>query len=101
MRQAARTDANHQEIVKGLRQAGCTVQDLAAVGKGCPDILVGRLGYNWLFEIKDGAKPKSKRMLTKDQQEFFKMWRGNVEVVKSLQEAIDAINDTIKARGIK
>jgi hypothetical protein len=96
MRRAARTDANQQEIVKGLRQLGCTVLDLSAVGCGCPDILVGRAGHNWLFEIKDGSKPPSARKLTMPEQAFFAMWRGNVQVVKSLDEAIDAINQTLK-----
>lgn len=96
MRRAARTDANQQEIVHGLRQSGCTVLDLSAVGCGCPDILVGRAGHNWLFEIKDGSKPPSARKLTIPEQAFFAMWRGNVQVVKSLDEAIDAINQTLK-----
>jgi len=98
MRRAARTDANQQEIVRGLRKTGCTVIDLSAVGCGCPDILVGRAGYNWLFEIKDGSKPPSARKLTIPEQAFFAMWRGNVQVVKSLDEAIDAINETLKHR---
>jgi len=98
MRRAARTDANQHEIVKGLRKTGCTVLDLSAVGCGCPDILVGRAGQNWLFEIKDGAKPPSARKLTIPEQAFFAMWRGNVQVVKSLDEAIDAINETLKHR---
>jgi len=95
MRRAARTDRNHAEIVKGLRRSGCTVLDLSSVGCGCPDILVGRAGHNWLFEIKDGAKPPSARKLTAPEQSFFESWRGNVQVVNSLQEAIDAINETI------
>ena len=98
MRRAARTDRNHSEIVKGLKQSGCTVLDLSAVGCGCPDIMVGRAGYNWLFEIKDGKKPPSARKLTTAEQAFFAMWRGNVQVVKSVDEAIDAINETIKHR---
>lgn len=98
MRRAARTDANHAEVVKGLRSAGCTVLDLSAVGKGCPDIMVGRAGYNWLFEIKDGKKLPSARKLTIPEQAFFAMWRGNVQVVKSLDEAIDAINQTLEYR---
>jgi Holliday junction resolvase len=97
-RRAAKVDANHTEIVKGLRQSGCTVLDLSAVGKGCPDLLIGRCGYNLLMEVKDGSKPKSARKLTGDQIAFFAKWRGNVQVVKSLQEAIDIINETIKHR---
>ena len=41
MRQAAKRDANHAQIVKRFRDIGASVLDLGAVGKGCPDILVG------------------------------------------------------------
>jgi hypothetical protein len=40
VRRAAKVDANHGEIVKALRSAGCGVLDLSAVGNGCPDLLV-------------------------------------------------------------
>ena len=98
-RRAARVDANHAEIVKGLRQSGCTVLDLSRVGMGCPDILVGRAGHNFLFEIKDGNKPPSSRKLTIPEQAFFAMWRGNVQEVKSLNEAIESINEIPKHKG--
>lgn len=41
MRRAARTDANQTAIVEALRKCGASVQSLAAVGKGVPDLLVG------------------------------------------------------------
>ena len=47
-----RVDMNQPEIVADLRGIGATVQHLHMVGKGCPDILVGFRGNNWLFEIK-------------------------------------------------
>ena len=40
MRFNAKVDLNQTEIVQALRQAGATVQSLAAVGKGVPDLLV-------------------------------------------------------------
>ena len=46
---AAKIDANQNEIVDALRKAGCSVQILSSVGKGCPDILVGRGGRNYLL----------------------------------------------------
>ena len=54
MRRAARVDDNHAKIVASLRLVGCTVLDLSAVGQGCPDIMVGLAGVNYLIEIKDG-----------------------------------------------
>ena len=91
MRRAARIDENHNEIVDALREAGCTVLSLAAVGKGCPDILVGRDYTNYLLEIKDGNKPPSARKLTPEQKEFFKMWRGNMCKVNNIHEAFEAV----------
>ncbi len=52
MRRAAKIDRNHVEIVAALRGVGASVQDLAAVGKGCPDLLVGYRGQNYVIEVK-------------------------------------------------
>lgn len=89
---AARTDDNQAAIVKALRTAGATVQSLARIGGGCPDLLVGRRGKTLLLELKDGAKPPSARKLTGDQVVWHRDWRGGpVEVVTSVAEAIAAI----------
>lgn len=94
IRRAAKKDANHPEIVRGLRQAGCHVLDLGAVGDGCPDLLVKRAGRLLLMEIKDGKKPPSARALTPDQVVFHQLWGDSVVVVKSLDEALAAIAHT-------
>lgn len=91
MRRAARTDANQEAIVAALRAHGCSVQILSAVGKGCPDLLAGWRGENWLFECKDGAKTPGNRPLTGDQVQWIKDWRGRVAVVLSPAEALAAI----------
>lgn len=91
IRRAAKKDANHPEIVRGLRKAGCSVLDLGAVGNGCPDLLVMRGGVMVLMEIKDGAKIPSKQKLTPDQVKFHAEWGACVVVVKSLEEALSAI----------
>lgn len=88
MRRIARVDGNHQEIVEGLRGVGASVQSLATIGKGCPDILVGFRGVNYVMEIKDGNKPPSARKLTPDEKKWHFDWRGEVHVVESLQEAL-------------
>lgn len=64
MRARPRIDANQPDIVKALRKMGAFVQSLAAVGDGCPDLLVGFRGKTYLIEVKDGDKPPSKRALT-------------------------------------
>lgn len=94
MRRAARTDDNHSEIVDALRDAGCWVLDLSAVGNGCPDLLVHGPVHAWHFvmlEIKDGSKSPSRRKLTPDQIAFHAGCRGPVVVVKSVAEALEAV----------
>lgn len=92
MRRAAKIDANQTEIVKALRKFGASVQSLASTGKGCPDLLVGFRGMNWLLEIKDGQKVKSARKLTDDQVVWHESWRGQVHVIESIDQAINLIS---------
>jgi hypothetical protein len=94
MRLAAKTDRNHAEIVRALRRCGCSVQSLAAVGGGVPDLLVGFCGRNYLLEIKDGKAPPSQRRLTSEQTRWHESWRGKVHVVTSVEEAIRAVAGT-------
>lgn len=89
MRRAAKIDANQTAIVSALRAAGATVQSLAAVGKGCPDLLVGLRGSTFLMECKDGRLSPSRRELTPDQIEWHVEWRGGAcAVVNSPEEAL-------------
>lgn len=93
MRRAAKVDANQAEIVKALRQMGCFVQSLAAVGDGCPDLLVGVAGVTLLMEIKDGKKPPSERKLRPDQQVWHSQWVGGpLSIVTDLEGAVRAVN---------
>ena len=90
MRRKARVDDNQTGIVSDLRQAGCCVLSLAAVGQGCPDLLVFRrtTGLLYLLEVKDGDKYPSQRKLTPQQVEFHKDW--DVHVVNNSTEALIA-----------
>lgn len=86
MTYAKKIDRNQPEIVKALRDEGATVQILSAVGKGCPDILVGYNEVNYLMEIKmDDGK------LTEDQRVWHSTWLGKVYIVRSPREAIRLI----------
>ena len=91
MRRAALIDENQPDIVLALLEAGCSVQTLAAVGVGCPDLLVGRRGKNYLLEVKNPEKPKADRQLTKDQKTWHKCWHGGVDVVHDVLEAFEAV----------
>jgi len=86
-----RVDRNQADIVDALRRVGCSVQSLAAVGSGCPDLLVGRGGVNYLFEVKDADKPPSARILTSDQREWHASWNGWAFVVGSAAEALEIV----------
>jgi hypothetical protein len=75
---AAKVDANHAAVVSALRAAGASVESLAGVGKGVPDLLIGVPGTKRLalFEVKDGSKPKSAQKLTPAQELWHSKWSG-------------------------
>jgi hypothetical protein len=87
MRRAAKIDANQEQIVSALRAAGATVQSLATVGNGCPDLLVGFNRQTLLMEIKDGKKVPSARKLTEDQVTWHGRWNGGALAVVDGPEA--------------
>ena len=82
-----RVDSNQREVVEGLRRLGVSVWCTHESGKGAPDIVAGSLGKNYLFEIKDEAKPPSQQKLTEDEMSFHNNWRGQIAVVHNLEEA--------------
>lgn len=84
-----RVDANQKEIVLKLRDLGCSVQILSDLGKGCPDLLCGFKGKNYLFEVKNGDKAK----LTMPEQEFFDHWKGQACIIRSLDDVINFFKD--------
>jgi hypothetical protein len=91
MRKHARKDTNQDEIVQAARDLGATVLLTHQLGGGAPDIIIGWRGLNYLVEIKDGAKPPSRRRLTKDEKEFHQLWRGQICVIKSVDELLELL----------
>jgi hypothetical protein len=91
MRRAAKVDSNQDQVVTALRVAGATVQSLAAIGKGVPDLLVSFRDAMFLLEVKDGAKVPSARALTADQVKWHAAWGCPVHVVHTPEEALRAI----------
>lgn len=91
-----RIDDNQREIVKTFRGLGASVQILSDLGKGCPDLLIGIFGKNYLIEVKNGNKPPSGQRLTEKEQIFFDGWKGQVCMIKSIAEAISFINNITK-----
>jgi hypothetical protein len=48
-------------------------------------------GRWWLLEVKDGTRPPSERKLTKDQELWHAKQHAAAHVVKSVDEALEAI----------
>lgn len=98
MRRAAHVDANHADIVKALLAVGCTVQNLAGVGCGCPDILVGIRGVMVLVEIKNPERDTaSQRRADEDtlraQKKWRNWWRGSPpQRIETVEQALDLVS---------
>ena len=78
--------------MRAFRKFGCQVQSLAAVGKGCPDLLIAARGALHLVEVKDGNKPPSAQQLTPDQTKWHKDW-GCVHIVRSVDEVVELVEE--------
>ncbi len=86
-----RVDCNQAAIINALRSIGCTVQDLSQLGKGCPDVLIGYKGRNYLVEIKNAAD-RSPRLTVREEQ-WIRQWRGQVSVITTSGDAIAVLQD--------
>jgi len=73
MRRDAKVDLNQKDIVRKLRAMGYSVRHTHTIGKGFPDLVIGRHGVNLLVEVK-----RKGEKLTQDEQDFFEIWRGLV-----------------------
>ena len=82
----AKVDANQAEIVEALRAVGASVVVLSRVGQGCADLSAGFRGSNYFLEVKtDSGK------LTPAELEFQQLWRGHYAIVRTPEEALQAI----------
>lgn len=95
MRRASRhkrRDRNHAEIRDALRKIpGVSVADTASLGDGFPDLVVGYMRRNFTLEVKDEQQPPSKQKLSDEEQDWHDAWRGQVDVVRNLNEALHVI----------
>jgi Holliday junction resolvase len=83
---AKKVDSNHKQIVEAFRQLGCSVFDTSGVGRGFPDLLIGKAFKTVLVEIKSSDKAK----FTKHQKEFMVHWKGST--VCRIQDIEGVIN---------
>jgi Holliday junction resolvase len=79
-----KVDTNQAEIVEALRKAGCSVFIASSVGRGFPDLVIGKGGRTLLVEVKD-----KKGVLTEDQIKFHTEWKGSaIVIVRTVEEAL-------------
>jgi Holliday junction resolvase len=83
MKQRARVDKNHPELVACLRKLGCSVLSLATVGKGCPDLLISYQKQCYLVEVKS-----EHGKLNTWQEEWGRRWGSPVYVVKTKEDCV-------------
>lgn len=97
-----RTDDNHAAVVQALRDIGCSVQSIASVGRGCPDLL-----WAWspdvqgVMEVKDGTKRPSERRLTDSELKWRQQWKGRYDLVESVEEACNVVRPARFQAGVK
>lgn len=86
-----RTDGNQKEIIeKWMKIPGASYVDLHNVRNGCPDLLLGYGGLNFLFEIKNkGGK------MTPKQGEFFISHTGHRSVVYGFDQILQEVGRTL------
>jgi hypothetical protein len=80
-------DTNEKPISDGLRAIGAKVFQL---DRPC-DLLVGYRRRNFLFEVKLPLGPaggSSHSELNDTEKEFHEGWRGQIDVIRSLEDAI-------------
>jgi len=81
---AKKRDDNEPEIVRTLRGLGVEVHKLNE--EDIPDLMVGFRGQWFLLEVKGKGKP-----LKKGQKDFYDQAEGPVAVVRTSEEALEAI----------
>jgi len=89
-------DGNHKQLVDQLLGVGYSVLDTADLGHGAPDLVIGANGLNLLLEIKNPDQPPSKRKLTPGEQDFRSNWRGQYDVVETLDDVIRVVASKLK-----
>ena len=83
---AKRADATQPAIVEALRKIGAWVLHLHTVGQGCPDLLIWNRGRYLFLECKVPGET-----INKQQAEFIATCPGEIHVVRSPEEAIEAV----------
>lgn len=81
-----RTDNNHKQVKAAFEKFGCAVLDLSQVGGGCPDLLVGCSGSDYLVEVKF-----DKGKISESQREFARRWPAPIYVCRTMEGVADLV----------
>lgn len=87
---ARRQDANQVELVAAFERLGCSVVDLSAVGRGCPDLAVSVHRATVLVEVKT-----TEGVLNPLQVRFHRENKAWIEVARTLED-VERIVRTMK-----
>lgn len=88
-----RKDDNQLQIIQWLRDniPGLSMKSLTQVD-GFVDLALGWMGINHLWEFKTPKTKKTREgKLTKEQQLFIAKWSGDIKVIRTLEDALDAL----------
>lgn len=85
MRRRARVDVNQPQIVDAFRKLNYSVLHMHTLGRGAPDILVGKRGHSYPVEIKASSRDR----LTADEEAFWSGWLGSLLLITSVDEVIE------------
>ena len=83
-----RKDSNQRDLVKYAQAVGFSVLETHNLGNGL-DLLVGIFGIDQRVEVKDGAKPPSRRLLTDGERDVFRLWKGRPPIIWESEKDVD------------
>ncbi len=91
-----KVDGNQREIVEGLRALGYSVRHTHIVGKGFPDLVVGKFGFTLLVEVKRAGEK-----LTPDEKDFFETWTGAAIIGTSVEHIHEQFTKILELKSRK
>ena len=93
----SKKDDNHDDVVKMFISCGWSVLDVHEL-KNCCDIIVSRAYQTVAIEIKDGSKPRSKRLLTTGEKKFKSRWGGMYAVIETEKDVMDLTEEMFSVK---
>lgn len=88
-----KVDRNQKQIVQELRSLGFSVFSIADIGKGYPDLVIGKFGKNVLIEVKADET----KTLTELEEKFFQEWQGQVNIATCTEEILKIFDEKLAA----